>query len=170
MSVNRLITMGMVSKTESKFLNSLVQDCITYGLTEPEALKYIEIRLKKISSSSYQLRKANVLSDKSIQIWLNHYTRIGFVSSHKQHIENIQKILDDSLRQLFVEQNKTIVDDNGVRKENRDEYKILRLKSDIRYNTQLLSELNLGTPIISALKAKLEQKNDNPTKAIQLSQ
>ena len=75
--------MGMVSKTESKFLNSLVQDCITYGLTEPEALKYIEISCKKISASSYQLRKANVLSDKSIQIWLNHFTRIGFVSSHK---------------------------------------------------------------------------------------
>jgi hypothetical protein len=161
--------MAMISKTESKFLNSLVQDCITFGLTEPEALKYIEIRFKTISASTYQLRKAHVLSDKSIQVWLNHYTRIGFVSSHKQHIENIQKILDDSLKQLFIEQNKTITDDNGVRKTNRDEFKILRLKRDIRENTQLLSELNLGTPIISAIKAKLQQDDSN-TKAIQISQ
>ncbi|MEP6576408.1 MAG: hypothetical protein ABJB85_08280 [Nitrososphaerota archaeon] len=48
----------------------------------------------------------------------------------------------------------------------RDEFKISRLKNDIRENAKLLSELGLGTPIISAIKAKLEEN----AKTIQISQ
>ena len=40
---------------------------------------------------------------------------------------------------------------------DRDEDKLSKLKQDIRENTKLLSELNLGTPIISAIKARIEQ-------------
>jgi len=151
-----------ITQTESKLLNELVKDCITYRLEEKEALKYIEIRFKKISLSSYKHRKANVLSDDSTQIWLNNFTRVGFVSNHKKQIEYIEKIQDDSLRQLFIEENRP----------NRNERIILRIKQDIRENTQLLSELNAGTPIISALKARLESIRDtnaNPTKTIQIS-
>ena len=36
---------------------------------------------------------------------------------------------------------------------------IFRLKNDIRENAKLLSELGLGTPIISAIKAKIQEKN-----------
>ena len=101
------------------------------------------------------------MSDETTNVWLNHFTRIGFVKNHQQDIETIRKLRDDSIRQLFIEQ---------ISKP-RDEYKILKLKVDIRDNTQLLSELNLGTPIISAIKAKLEQKQiDSNTKAIQVSQ
>ena len=35
----------------------------------------------------------------------------------------------------------------------------MKLKQDIRDNVKLLSELGLGTPIISAIKAKLERQN-----------
>jgi hypothetical protein len=51
------------------------------------------------------------LSDKST---LNHFTRIGFVSNHKKQTENIEAILEDSLKQFFIEKNK----------KNRDERKI----------------------------------------------
>jgi hypothetical protein len=33
---------------------------------------------------------------------------------------------------------------------------ILRVKNDIRENAKLLSELGLGTPIISAIKSKIQ--------------
>ena len=138
--------MSNITKTENRFLNELVKDCITYKLTETEALEYIKIRFHPISLSSYKLRKSNILSDKSTHLWLNHFTRIGFVSNHKKHIEHIETILEDSLKQFFCEKNK----------KNRDERKIQQLKSDIRENTKLLSELNLGTPIISAIKARVE--------------
>ncbi len=116
------LTLVMSKTTESKFVNELVKDCITYGLEEQEALKYIEIRFKSISLSSYKHRKARVLSEDASQIWLNHFTRIGFVQHHKEQIEVIQKIQDDSLRQFFIETNRT----------TRDEFKISRLKNDMR--------------------------------------
>jgi ribosomal protein L15 len=143
--------MADITETESKFLNSLVQDCITYRLNEKEALEYIKTRFRDISISSYKIRKANVLKDKSTQIWLNHFTRVGFVSNHKKQIEEIQNIQNDSLHQLFEETIK--------KNKRRDEHKILKLKADIRENSKLLSELSLGTPIISAIKAKLQDKD-----------
>ena len=128
--------MAQITETENKFLNELIKDCITYRLSEAEALQYIEIRFHKISESSYKQRKANVLSDKSTQVWLNHFTRIGFVQHHKEQIETIQKIQDDSLRQFLIETNHN--------QDNRDEDKIMKLKQDIRDNVKLLSELGLG--------------------------
>lgn len=140
--------MADITETDNKFLNSLVQDCITYKLSEREALEYIRLKFRPISLSSLRLRKARVLSHQSMQIWLNDFTRIGFVANHREHIEHIERIRDDSLRQLFIE----------TMKQPRNEPIILKIKQDIRDNTQLLSELNLGTPIISAIKAKLESR------------
>ncbi len=86
-----------ITETENKFLNSLVIDSIIYRLTTEEGLSYIETRFKKISERSYKQRKATVLSDESTQVWLNHFTRIGFVQHHKEQIEHIQRLQDDSL-------------------------------------------------------------------------
>jgi hypothetical protein len=47
-------------------------------------------------------RKACVLPDESINIWLNNFTRIGYVKNH-QDIETIRMLRDDSMRQLQIE-------------------------------------------------------------------
>ena len=60
--------MGDITETENKFFNELVKDCITYRLTETESLEYIKTRFHVISLSSYKLRKANILSDKSTEV------------------------------------------------------------------------------------------------------
>jgi len=142
-----------ITETENKFLNSLVVDSIIYRLSTEESLSYIQTRFKKISEASYKKRKAAVLSDESTQVWLNHFTRIGFVQHHKEQMEHIQRVEEDSMLQFFVE---TI-------KRNRNEDRILKLKQDIRDNVKLLSELGLGTPVISAIKAKLERQADAKT-------
>jgi hypothetical protein len=140
---------------DSKFLNELVKDCITYKLTESEAVKYIELRCgKKISITSYNRRKAFVKSDSSTQLWLHHFTRIGFVKSHIAHLETINKIRDDSMRQLEKE----------ISKSNRHERKILAIKESIMEATKLLVGLDMGSPIIAEIKAKLEQK-ERPVEA-----
>jgi len=150
--------MGAITQTENEFLNSLVVDSIVYNLTIAQSLLYIETRFHAISERSYQQRKANVLSDHSTQLWLNHFTRVGFVQHHKQQMEVIQRLQDDSMRHLLVE----------CSRNPRNEERILKMKADIRENSKLLSELGLGTPIISAIKAKLEQKENAST--IQISQ
>jgi mevalonate kinase len=149
----KLILIMPITETENKFLNSLIVDSIIYRLSTEESLSYIQTRFKKISEASYKKRKAAVLSDESTQVWLNYFTRIGFVQHHKEQMEHIQRVEEDSMRQFFVE---TI-------KGNRNEDRILKLKQDIRDNVKLLSELGLGTPIISAIKAKLERQEDAKT-------
>ena len=142
----------MIKKSDNKLLNEFVKDCVTFRLTETEALDYIKIRYgRKISIASYKRRKAFFKSDLSTQIWLNDFTRIGYVINHRQHMERINKICDDSIRQLLIETNK----------QNRDERKILALKDSIIETTKLLVELDMGTPIISAIKTKLESNNKN---------
>lgn len=141
----------MIKNPDNKLLNELVKDCITYKLTETEALEYIQKRYgKKISIASYKRRKALFKSDLSTQIWLNDFTRIGYVINHRQHMERINKICDDSMHQLQKE----------ISKPNRDERKIIALKVSIMESTKLLVELDMGTPIISAIKTKLEKKEN----------
>ena len=65
-------------------------------------------------------------------------------------MEHIQRLEEDSMRQFFIETNKG----------NRNEDRTLKLKQDIRDNVKLLSELGLGTPIISAIKAKLDKQEN----------
>ena len=141
--------MSNISATEGKLLNELVKDCIMYRLTETEALEYIKFRFKVISLAAYKSRKGKVTSEQSTQIWMNHFTRVGFVTHHKEQIEIIQTIQNDSLKQLHLERNK----------EDRNEAIIFRLKEDIRENAKLLSELGLGTPVIAAIKTKIEEAN-----------
>jgi hypothetical protein len=88
-----------------------------------------------------------VLTENENQLWVDYFSRIGFVQSHRKHIEDIQRLQDDSMHQLFIESTK----------HDRNEVMILKLKQDIRENVKLLSELGLGTPIVSAIKSKLEQ-------------
>lgn len=145
-----------ITDTENRFLNSLVQDSIIYNLSIAESLEYIKTRFKEISEACYKKRKAHALSEGSTNVWLNHFTRIGFVKTHKEQIEYIQRLQDDSLRQFFAESIQ----------QPRNEDKILKLKQDIRDNTKLLSELGLGTPIIGAIKSKL-QSQEQDAKTVQ---
>ena len=46
-----------------------------------------------------------------------------------------------------------------ISKPNRDKYKILKLKDSIMEATKLLVGLDMGSPIIAEIKAKLEQKD-----------
>ncbi|MGB5089889.1 MAG: hypothetical protein WBN72_02985 [Nitrososphaeraceae archaeon] len=140
--------MANITETDSRFLNELVKDTITFRLTTGESLKYIAMRFgRAISTASYNLRKGRLLSEQSTNIWLDYFSRIGFVQMHKENIENIQKIEEDTMRQLLLEMNRDI----------RNEWLVLKLKEDARENIKLLSELALGTPIINSIKKKMEE-------------
>lgn len=91
---------------ESKFLDGLVSDCITYGLKEEEGLEYIKSKFGEIKSRSYQQRKAKLQSEGSTRIWFDWFTRIGFVLNHKKHMEDLQKAQDDTMHQFYIETRK----------------------------------------------------------------
>ena len=92
------------TSTQSRFLDNLVSDCITFGLKEKEALEYIKVKFgKEIKPRSYETRKSKLLSEDSMQLWLDHFTRIGYLSNHRKQVETLERIQDDALRQLFIE-------------------------------------------------------------------
>ncbi|HEX9320125.1 MAG TPA: hypothetical protein VF884_14420 [Nitrososphaeraceae archaeon] len=136
-----------LEKSEDRFLNELVADCVTYNLREKEALEYIDKRFgRPIKPRSYQLRKANLLSENTAKVWLQWFTRIGFVQNHKEQMEIIRKILGHSLGEY----------DEERAKEKPDVYILTKLTKDIRANVRLLCELGLGTSIIAAIKERID--------------
>ena len=133
-----------------KLLDKLITDCITYRLTEKEAHKYIEQEYgRPISSKTYFTIKSKLesQSEETSLLWLNEFTRIGFVQLHKKLMDNLERIYEDNLNRFFIES----------RKEPRNEELILKLNANIRENTTLLSNLSMGSPIIAAVKAKLQR-------------
>ena len=144
----------MSSKLEyrQKLLDKLVSDCITYRLTEKEGLQYIEKEYgKPISSKTYFNIKARVESDEANQAWFNQFTRIGFVQLHRKLVDNLMKIYEDNMNRFYIVSRE-------IRNGNtRDEETLFKLNREIRENTKMLSELSLGTPIIAAIKSKLQQ-------------
>jgi len=108
------------TSTQSRFLDELVSDCITFGLKEREALEYIKVKFgEEIKPRSYQTRKSKLLSEDSMQLWLDHFTRIGYVSNHRKQVETLERIQDDALRQLLIETNREHRDEHLIRRFNR---------------------------------------------------
>ena len=62
-------------------------------------------------------------------------------------MEDLVKVQDDNMHQFYIE----------TQKEPRDWRIILQLNYNIRENIKLLSELGLGTPIIAAIRSKLDK-------------
>lgn len=141
----------MRSEIESRFLNELVLDCITFRLRVDEALAYIQHRFgKPIARASYLRRRGLMESNKGIENWLNYFTRVGFVQLHKELLDNARMLLKDSNRRLITE----------MSQDSPNEFRIRQLKAEIHDEIYQCSELSLGTPIVAQIRAKLAEKTD----------
>ena len=92
-----------------KLLDKLVTDCITYRLTEKQAHRYIEEEYgKPIASKTYFTIKSRIESQSKLtsQLWLDEFTRIGFVPHHRKLIDNLERIYEDNLNRFFIESRK----------------------------------------------------------------
>ena len=141
--------MGSFKTNENEILNALVSDCINYGFSEKESLAYIKSRLgREISAETYYRRKKSISSGEYANEWINYFSKIGFVVKHKQIIEVIEGLQQDTLKEYFIEKSKSY--------EVRNKNELSKLRYEIRESAKLLQELYLGTPIIAQLKAKIE--------------
>lgn len=140
--------MGNFKANENEILNALVSDTVNYGLNERESLSYIKARFgREISAETYYRRKKQIDSGDYAKEWLNYFSKIGFVVKHKQIIDVIEMVQQDTLRDYLIEQSKPY--------EIRNKNEVARLRYEIRENAKLLQELSLGTPIIAQIKAKI---------------
>lgn len=140
----------MNNKDRIQLLERLVSDCISYNLSETEALQYLEKTYKQpVSKRNYYIYKKRLETDESTNLWLNQFTKIGFVANHRMLVEDAQKVYKDSLKRYFTE---------SIR--NSDKHLIMRLEYNIRENGRYLTELIEGTPIIAAIKSQLTKQNE----------
>jgi hypothetical protein len=127
-----------------------VRDCIIYSLTEREALAYIKNRTgEKLSTRHYYRIKSFVQSDPSTQLWLSQFTKLGFVTEHRKHIDEVNKARSEMWRMILEEQSKP--------EEKQDKFLITKLYAQIQENIKLASALNLGTPVVAQIKAMVDK-------------
>jgi hypothetical protein len=132
-----------------------VRDCITYSLTEREALAYIKNRTggEELSTRHYYRIKSFVQSEPSTQLWLSQFTKLGFVTEHRKHIDEVNKARAEMWRMILEEQLKPA--------EQQDKLLIAKLYSQIQENIKLASALNLGTPVVAQIKAMVDKANES---------
>ena len=125
--------MGSFTNKENELLNVLVSDCINYGISENESLSYIKSRLgREISADAYYRRKKNINSGEYANEWINYFSKVGFVVKHKQVIEVIEGLQQDTLKDYLIEQSRPL----EIKKKNE----ISKLRYEIRESAKLLQE------------------------------
>src|ERR671931_2135945 len=148
--------MAILSHAKQKKYQLLeaVRDCITYSLTEREALAYIKNRTgDELSTRHYYRIKSFVQSEPSTQLWLSQFTKLGFVTEHRKHIDEVNKARSEMWRMILEEHSKT--------DEEQDKQLIAKLYSQIQENVKLASALNLGTPVVAQIKAMVDKASSN---------
>lgn len=123
-------------------MNSLVSDTITYRLKSDEAVRYIEqVTGIKISVSLLRKKQHEINTDESMNTWLNIHTRIGFVRTHRQLLNEMNMVQQKLLREIL------LTDDRG---------EIIELSREIRETNRRISELNMGLPVIAQIRQRME--------------
>jgi hypothetical protein len=144
------------TKHQKYQLLEAVRDCVTYSLTEREALAYIKNHTgQELNRRNYYRIKSFVQSDpSSTQLWLSQFTnKLGFVTEHRKHIDEVNKARSEMWRMILEEQAKP--------DEQQDKHLIAKLYSQIQENIKLASALNLGTPVVAQIKAMVDKSNNN---------
>jgi hypothetical protein len=141
---------GRVTGRDQEVINQLIVDCNMYNLNEKESLEYIKQRLgKEISGRTYRRYCKHIGNDEATQNWINQYTKIGFLITHKEIMDVIDTLQKDTLRDYLTENSKPYEEKNHSR--------IQMYRNLLRENSKLLSDLSAGSPIISQVKARIDE-------------
>lgn len=74
--------------------------------------------------------------------WIENFTKVGLLLTIHQLIDSAQKQYSDIMHQLYIEKNK----------EERDEYKIMKLRHDLREQGLYIVKLTDTTPVILQIR------------------
>lgn len=150
-----------ITGVESDFLNELIKDCIYYGLKASQCHQYIMMRFgKDISNNVLRTRKWRLSHDDNAQIWLSHFTRVGFVMKHKKLIELTERLVDTISHDIFFESMKpyapTEARPNMQPHELRNDFKLLRMRSDMRESIKLMKDIMVESPMVSEIMGHID--------------
>ena len=135
---------------EQKFmLTQCIIDCDLFGLSDKEAMHYIEEKTDRaISLTSYHRYKKIALNDNAASAWIDNFSRIGFIDHYRKRMHEMETLQKNIYRQLNLELSK--------KPEEQNKKFIIALSAEIRQNNIHLCQLGLGMPIIAKMKEKIE--------------
>jgi len=134
-------------KHPKKVLLNLIEDCLTYRLTEKESIEYIKERYQSITRNTLNNYKRHIESDETLNIYFNEHTRIGFVKEHVQRFKEMNIVLK-GLLELWDKLDMTIQADQQTR---------IRLAHAIISVNNRLENISLANPVISKIKAEIDK-------------
>ena len=101
------------TKEQKHMLIQCIVDCDLFGLSDKEGMRYIEQRTgRPISLTSYHRYKKIGLNDNVSSSWIDHFARIGFVDHYHKRINEMERLQQETLRQLYLELNKNSEEQN----------------------------------------------------------
>jgi len=139
-----------LKKEQREVLLKLVGNCITYNLKPEAELLYVkqelgvEVNIRTINKYKKQLRE-----DETTRKWYSDFARFRFVNKHAKMMDDLDRMYDDTNRQIFVEQMKS----------PRNEGVIIRLKTLLIDIMIQIGEFSADTPTMDAIRAKIDKAN-----------
>lgn len=136
-----------MKKEQRLLLRKLCADCIAYGLKPNAELVYVKQELgESVPIRTINRYKSELRSDESTRQWYSDFARINFVKNHQKILEDLERLYDDTNHRIFEE---------GL-KSPRQEGLIIRLKADLKETMLMLHEFGTDTPVIDAIRLKIE--------------
>jgi hypothetical protein len=146
------MTIKQFTKEQKHMLIQCIVDCDLFGLSDKEAMEYVEKKTgRAISLTSYQRYKKLALNDNAASAWIDNFARIGFVDHYRKRMNEMETLQKNIYRQLNLELSK--------KPEEQNKKYIISLSSELRQNNIHLCQLGLGMPIIAKMKERIEGGN-----------
>ena len=140
-------------KEQHRLLESLILDADMLGLSDKEGIAYIYQKMgKHISQSTYSRCKRKAFSDNEIKLYYKKYAKIGLLKFHKERMNEMQRIHQETLKLWYNEINK--------KEDERDKKFILDLVNVLRANSQYLGNLSISLPPMSEISNLLDEQEE----------
>ena len=141
------------TKEQKHMLIQCIIDSDLFGLSDKEGIAYIEQKIGlPISQSTYSRSKKKAFCDNEIKLYYKNYAKIGLLKFHKERMNEMQRIHQETLKMWYREINKN---------ENKQDKKlILDFVNVLRTNSQYLGNLAISLPPMANIGNTLDDQED----------
>lgn len=160
--------------TKSALLKKFVLDTIIYKFDTKLALQYMKaIGHIDCSESYYYKVKRRVMSDEETNFFLNEHMKVGYARNHRLQIEETDRLKDHWLELFYQESSKPYLieagknEDDSPKMINNPAYdirKVALITSTIDNLNKSLDDLHNGSPLVHAIKQKIDEAMQNQHK------
>jgi hypothetical protein len=160
--------LGSSNRHKAEELQEVIGETLLYGFKPAEALKYISIKLgRDIHPGHYRRVRRFLISENSVNLWLNHQARVGFIMSQRRNIDQIRhqqrELLNDILHESLRPQDARTA--QTAQQRRRNDWLLLNMRRTYGDLVKLEFEMTQYIPLAGKLKAMSVQKEVKDAKA-----